>query len=258
VAETTATGTWYQRNQFMLKRLHSLSGIVPVGVFLINHLLANSTLFLGEGHFNHHIGIIHDLPWLLAIEILFIFIPIAFHGLFGVYIALQGKMNQFQYPYMDNWRYTLQRITAYITLVFIAVHLVHFRFGHWFGIAPPYAAAHDAAGGFYAFTIVSFHNGMLGLPAWLWILLYVIGLAASVFHFCNGIVTFCITWGITIGDGARRKMSVAAGALGVVLLVWGVLSLYAAGTRLAEAQAERGETIEATTAVLHGGPASES
>lgn len=218
------------RHHFALRRLHSLTGIVPVGAFLINHLLANSTAFLGPGHFNHHIELIHSLPWLVWIETLFIFIPLAFHGLFGVAIALQGRPNQGRYPYMDNWRYTLQRVTAYLTIVFVLVHLVHFRFADWFGIAAPYADAHHAPGGFYRFTLMGFHSGLLGLPTAAWLVIYVIGLTAAVYHFANGMVTFCITWGLIVGDVARRKMSVVAGAIGVLLMVWGILSLVALGT----------------------------
>lgn len=213
------------RHHFLLRRLHSLTGIVPVGAFLINHLLANSTAFLGKGHFNHHIELIHGLPWLVPIEIVFIFIPLAFHGAYGLLIALQGRMNQNQYPHLDNWRYTLQRITAYIMIVFVVVHLLHFRFAHWFG-GDAFAGAHDAPG-FFFLTKIGFHD--LWLPIWAWMVIYAIGLTAAVFHFCNGIVTFCITWGITVGDESRKKMSVAAGGVGVVLLIWGVLSLVALG-----------------------------
>lgn len=217
---TSAPGL-LDRNHFLLRRLHSLSGIVPVGAFLINHLLANSTAFLGPKHFDHHIGIIHDLPWLVVIETVFIFIPLAFHGVYGILIAWQGKLNQNQYPYMDNWRYTLQRITAYITIVFVLVHLAHFRFAYLFG-GQEYGSAYPA---FFAFTQAGFLQ--MWLPTWVWMVLYGIGLAAAVYHFCNGIVTFCITWGITVGVESRKKVSVAAGGLGVVLLAWGVLSLVA-------------------------------
>ncbi len=62
----TAPG-WLDRNHFALRRLHSLTGIVPIGLFLINHMLANSTAFLGEAHFNHHIepGIVDRLTQLV-------------------------------------------------------------------------------------------------------------------------------------------------------------------------------------------------
>ncbi len=218
------------RNHFALRRLHSLTGIVPIGVFLLNHLLTNSTAFLGRKNFNAHVQWIHDMPWLLAIEMLFIFLPLAFHAILGVVIAWQGKLNQFRFTYLDNWRYTLQRVTAWITIVFILVHLLHFRFAHWFGIAPIYSSAHDMPGMFFAFTGQGFQNHLLGLPMSAWMVIYVIGLTAAVYHFCNGLVTFCITWGITVGVEPRKKISLVAGALGVVLLFWGVVSLYALGT----------------------------
>jgi len=214
---------FFERHHFALRRLHSLTGIIPVGVFLINHLLANSTAFLGPDHFDHHIQIIHSLPWLLGIEVVFIFLPLAFHGIYGMVIAWQGKLNAMQYPYMDNWRYTLQRITAWITVVFVLVHLVHFRFAHWFG-QPEYK---DANPYFFAFTQQGFMK--LWLPTWVWMVVYAVGLVAAVYHFCNGIVTFCITWGITVGVRARARMSVVAGALALVLLTWGTVSLVAFG-----------------------------
>ena len=35
-------------------------------------------------------------------------------------------------------------------------------------------------------------------------------LAASVFHFANGIWTYCISWGITVGESAQKRMSYVA------------------------------------------------
>ncbi len=212
------------RHHFLLRRLHSLSGIIPVGVFLINHLLTNSTAWLSPEKFDEHVQWIHSLPFLLGIEILFIFAPLAFHAGYGVLIAVQGKSNAAQYPYMDNWRYSLQRLTAWITLAFILVHLAHFRFAHWFG-GPDYKDANPA---FFAVTQDGFQA--LWLPLWVWLSIYAVGLVAAVFHFCNGIVTFCITWGITVGDQARKRVGVAAAGLGLVLVAWGGLSLYAMAT----------------------------
>ena len=209
----------WDRNHFALRRLHSLSGIIPVGLFLLNHLLANSTAFLGAKNFDHHIGIIHDLPWLVPIEIVFIFIPLAFHSIYGLVIAWQGKMNQGQYAYVDNWRYTLQRITAYITLVFVLIHLAHFRFAYLFGGAE-YGSAYP---NFFRFTSAGFHGAWLGV----WFAIYVVGTTAAIFHFCNGIATFCITWGLTPGVAARRKVLVVTSVLAVVLFFWGMVSLTA-------------------------------
>jgi succinate dehydrogenase / fumarate reductase cytochrome b subunit len=216
--------SWMDRHHFVLRRLHSLSGILPIGAFLINHLLTNATAFLGPGRFDEHVRWLHSLPFLTAIEILFIFLPLLFHGAYGIKIALEGRINVRQYPYMDNWRYTLQRVTAWIMVAFILLHLAHFRFAHWFG-GMDYKAARPF---FFSFTQQGFEG--LWLPKWAWMVAYGVGLAATVYHFCNGLVTFCITWGITIGVQARKRMSVAAGLLGAVLLTWGALSLYALGT----------------------------
>lgn len=216
--------SWLERHHFLLRRLHSLTGVMPVGAFLINHLLTNSTAYLGPEHFDEHVGWIGSIPWLLMVEIAFIFAPLAFHAGYGILIALQGKMNHAQYPYMDNWRYTLQRVTAWITLVFILVHLAHFRFADWFG-GQPY---HESVPYYFNYTQQGFLNSWL--PVWLWMVLYVVGLTAAVFHFCNGLVTFCITWGITVGDDSRKKVGIGAAALGVVLMIWGIASLYALGT----------------------------
>jgi len=216
----TATGeTWTARHHFTLRRLHSLAGIVPVGVFLIEHLLTNSLAFWPQ-RFNEQVHWLHNLHYLLWLEIVFIFLPLAYHGIYGLVIAWQGRLNALQYPYMDNWRYTLQRITAWITFVFVLVHLAHFRFAHWFG-GRSYVGTADPFG----LTQQGFIS--LLLPAWLWLVIYAVGLTSAVYHFCNGIVTFCITWGITVGEQSRKRVSVAAAGLGAVLLIWGVMSLYA-------------------------------
>lgn len=216
-----ASAGFLRNNHFLWRRLHSLTGVFPVGVFLINHLLTNSTAFLKPVHFDEHVQWLNSLPWLLSIEFVGIFLPLAYHAAYGVVIALQGRPNARHYPYMDNWRYTLQRVTAWITLVFILVHLGHFRFAHWFGGVDYKEVSPD----FFAHTQAGFLD--VWVPLWVLMTLYLVGLAAAVFHLANGLVTFCITWGITVGDAARRKVGVAAGALGVLLFVWGVLSLVA-------------------------------
>ena len=124
---------WMSKNEFLLRRLHSLSGVIPVGFFLLEHLFTNSMAFYGPEKFNEHVKWLHDLPYLAILEFGFIFMPLAFHGIYGIYIARTGRSNAAAYGYMDNWRYTLQRVTGYIAFVFIIAHLAHFRFAWLFG-----------------------------------------------------------------------------------------------------------------------------
>ena len=56
---------------------------------------------------------------------------------------------------------------------------------------------------------------------------YLVGLWAACYHFANGIWTFCISWGITVGQTAQRRVGVGAAIVGIVLFLWGTMSLYA-------------------------------
>lgn len=237
---------WMRTHEFLLRRLHSLSGVIPIGFFLIEHLYTNSMAYLGPEKFNEHVRWLHNLPYLFALELLFIFIPIAFHGIYGIYIALTGRPNVGAYPYLDNWRYTLQRVTGYVAFVFILAHLMHFRFAHWFG-GTKYLGHEDP----FWLTWQGFVN--LWLPAPVVSAVYAIGLASAVFHLCNGMTTFCITWGITVGDVARKRVGVAFAGLGVVMFVWGALSIRAFMTHEAGATRTHEDARVAARAVGPGG-----
>lgn len=227
--------TFEQRNSFLLHRLHSLSGIVPVGVFLIEHLLTNSmaagwaSSTPGKDRFNEAVHGIHNLPYLWALELFGIFLPLMFHALYGIRIAMTAEPNLHSYPYMGNQRYTLQRVTGYIAFVFIIVHLLKFRFAHVVGWGDEFL---DPA------NPDKFEITRKGLQAWepikgfvvpvgITMAFYVIGLAASVYHFANGIWSFCIRWGITVGERAQKRVGYVAASVGAVLFLWGCLSLYA-------------------------------
>jgi succinate dehydrogenase / fumarate reductase cytochrome b subunit len=49
--------------------------------------------------------------------------------------------------------------------------------------------------------------------------IFLVGTAASVFHFTNGIWTFAITWGLTIGRRAQRTLRAAS--LAAFLVMYG-------------------------------------
>lgn len=210
-----------RRHHFLLRRLHSLSGIVPVGAFLVVHLFTNSLAAWDPKKFDEEVAWIHGLPYLIFIEFGTILLPLFFHAGYGVLIALQGQPNTLQYRYADNVRYTLQRVSGWLALAFILLHLGHFRFMHWFGASATYVDRSHEVGAFSATA-----EGFQTLTA-LWLIVYAVGLIASVYHFCNGIATFCITWGITVGHRSRQAVSLGSAGLGVLLLAWGFASLAA-------------------------------
>ena len=215
---TDNADTWFSRNHFAVRRIHSLLGIIPIGAFLIEHLLTNSLAFFGPAKFNEQVHWLHNMHYLIWLEILFIFLPLALHGVYGLVIAWQAKNNVQQYKYADNWRFVLQRWTGIFTFAFILVHLCHFRFAHWFG-GTHYVGIADP----YKLTADGFH---LVLPAALWYPIYVLGFMTATYHFCNGLVTFCITWGVSISVPSRKRFSILAAGVCALLALWGLMSLY--------------------------------
>ncbi|MCP4246491.1 MAG: succinate dehydrogenase [bacterium] len=212
---------WFQRHYFLIKRVHSLSGIVPVGVFLTVHLTINSTIVAGPDAFQTAVDGIHLLDkvgLLTAVEIVGIFLPLLFHATLGVWIWRTGRQNVATYRYGGNVRYTAQRITGIIALLFILYHLWHM---HWLG--KPFGGAefdpHDAAS-----------TAAAALQPWYLRCGYAIGVLAAVFHLANGIWTSMITWGITIGPRSQRWTGWACAAFGVMLALAGLGSLRGFGT----------------------------
>lgn len=200
---------------FLLRRLHSLLGIFPLGLFLFNHLLTNSTAIFGARVFEEKVRLIHMLgPALPLVEALFIFVPLSLHIVLGVYIATQARMEIKNMPYARNYAYVLQRVTGWIALVYIAYHVIHLRFFHDMQAEP--------------FSLVlgrMFTEGIWGLPGLVWALIYLIGGLAVVFHFANGLCTFCMTWGITTGPRSQRAMAYAASAVGLLLTLMLISSI---------------------------------
>lgn len=217
-----------KKYHFLLRKLHSLTGIIPIGVFLIEHMFTNSAAFFGgRDGFNSKVHFLHSLPFLTVLEIVGIFLPLAFHAAYGLKIAFEAEHNPVLYPYMGNWRYTLQRLTGYIAVLFIIVHLLKYRFAPLVGWGPEFI--HEG-NNYFEIT----RRGLMAwspwkgfvMPPWATLSMYVVGLTAAVYHFCNGIWSFCISWGITVGPRAQKRVGFAACGLAVVLLSWGYLSLW--------------------------------
>src|ERR1051325_10152463 len=114
---------------FILRKLHQLSGIVPLGAFLLEHFYTNSKAMTGPGDFNKAVAELQSIPYILFIEIGVIFIPLIYHAVYGLVITIEARPNNLHYPYARNWFYTIQRATGIILFFFITFHVMNFRFG---------------------------------------------------------------------------------------------------------------------------------
>lgn len=208
---------------FILRKLHQLSGIVPLGAFLLEHFYTNSKAVnptTGAADFNKAVADLQGIPYILLVEIFGIFIPLLYHAFYGMIITLEWRPNNLNYPYGRNWFYTIQRVTGIILFFFIAFHVLNFRFGIIPGLPTyGYAVAHHPK---EAFDIVAREFGNTWIYA-----IYIVGIASTVWHFANGIWLFLVDWGITIGARAQRLTGYACIAFGLALLAVGINALAA-------------------------------
>ena len=225
------TKSFLTRHEFLIRRLHSLSGLVPVGAYMTIHLLTNSSILASSGMFQKLVYQIHSLgPILPVIEWTFIFLPLIFHAVIGVVIVKGGLPNHGDYPRPSNLRYSLQRATGMIAFVFIFWHVFHmhgwFHADWWVETVAkplngksfsPYSAASTAAKAIQQSSLVP--------------ICYAAGILSCVFHLANGIWTMGITWGLWVSPAAQRRanwISVAFGSwLALVSMgaLWGFWSM---------------------------------
>lgn len=198
---------------FVLRKLHQLSGIVPLGLFLLEHFYTNSKSLTGASDFNNAVKDLQSIPYILFVEIGGIFIPLIYHAVYGLVITMEARPNNLAYPYPRNWFYLIQRITGVVLFFFILFHVLNFRFGLIPGLNNQSVATHANI----AFEIVQREFRMIPI-----FILYMIGITATVWHLANGIWLFMVDWGITIGERAQRLTGYACIAFGAVLLLVGV------------------------------------
>jgi succinate dehydrogenase / fumarate reductase, cytochrome b subunit len=215
----------FGRQEFLIRRLHSLTGLIPVGAFLSFHLLVNTAIL--DNRYQIWVTRIHSLGDYTVefVEWAFIFLPLLFHALTGMIIVARGKRNLMSYPYASNFRYTLQRWTGVIAFAFILWHVFQTR--GWINcdwwlehVTRPWGGGlfnHENA-------VVT---GVRTLQYAAWVApVYAVGILASVYHFANGLWTMGITWGVWTGKRAQNLASIFCLGIGLALASAGMAALY--------------------------------
>ncbi len=195
---------------FLLLKIHSLTGLVPIGLFLTFHLLVNSLRTVGVLPYQWSIDVINNLPFLIWIEIFFIYIPLLFHSFMGIYITQVAKLNAIRYRYPRNWMYVLQRLTGAVVFVFLIYHMGT-------TVAPKIWNGH------HLFEAAPFLIDVMNqeFATWTGRIIYLVGILSATFHFANGLWAFCISWGIIVGPRAQRNASIVFMLFGGALTVLG-------------------------------------
>ncbi|MBL7684583.1 MAG: succinate dehydrogenase [Deltaproteobacteria bacterium] len=193
-----------EEKYFLLRRLHSLAGIIPIGAFFLEHLFSNAISLKGPAAYNEMVEKLMAIPFLPVIEISVIAIPLLFHIILGIVIYLTSKNNALQYPHFNNWRYFLQRLTGLIGIIYIGYHVWETRI-------------HSVITGEH--VTYAFMQEELREPGMFWF--YLVGALSLTYHFANGLFTFLITWGLTISPRSQKISTLVCSGLFVALsAVW--------------------------------------
>lgn len=220
------TSPWLDRDAraFLLRKLFSLTGVVPLAAFTIFHLWKNAAALQGREAFTAMAEEIEAMPYLVVLEVVFILAPMLLHAVIGVLIVLDAKYNVGSYKYARNWMFTMQRAAGVVTLGFILYHLYELRV--------PKLLGHLGPSSFYDTLCADLSSTVWGIPAVG--LLYVFGIGAVAFHLANGLWGFLCSWGITVSRRSQRISASLLGMLGIVVFALGAnTALYfATGSRL--------------------------
>ena len=174
------------KKQFTLKKIHSLLGVIPLAIFLLEHFIVNATVLFGISTFESIVHILETTPLIWVLEWTIIFIPLLIHGILGVYFALQAKFNVKNYSYASNIFFTVQRFSGLYLFLFLLYHIYSVKI-------------HNLLTGesFVSIIQTQFSNPIL-------FFLYFIFVISASFHVMNGLYGFSINWGVARGERFQK------------------------------------------------------
>lgn len=197
----------------LARRLHSLAGVLPLGLFLLLHLGTNARALWGAERFEQAMSAVQRARWLPAVELLLLALPLAFHAGYGLWLARErGVLGE--EPKLREWLRLLQRLTGVGALCFLGAHLWHFRLARLLGRARP----ED-----YTAMLLELLNRPGAYAG------YVLGVSAVVFHFAHGLWLAGGRWGLWRAEAAQRRAGYGMALFGLLVWVLGmdVLAHYA-------------------------------
>lgn len=204
-------------SNFFWRRLHSLTGVIPVGLFLVYHLYMQ--LFLHSDNYNAKVNEFYDSPLAFILLVIVVYIPLFFHSLLGVKLAFDAKV-QPEYQYFPHVLYWLQRLSGIGVLLFIFGHLYNAKWVAWMD---PNLSAGERPD-HYQHLVDGFADPDYALVTKT---VYALGILGATFHLSNGLNTFCMTWGIVITPQGQARVRVFSIVLFIILTAMSVFALSA-------------------------------
>lgn len=183
-------------------------------LFVIVHLLGNSSIFVGADGINAYAKHLHDLGPLVWVFRLGMLALISLHVFFGIQLTLENSAaTPGTYAVKVQRRATFASSTMIwtgaIIVAFVVYHLAHFTAR----VTPGLVLGTDATGRFdvYSMVVSSFSNGGVAF-------VYVAAMVALFLHLSHGIQSFFQTLGWN-NDCTLPKLNALGKTVAFVLLV---------------------------------------
>ena len=191
-------------SHFLVRRIHSLTGIVPVGLFLVYHLYLQLYLHSGAEVYNEVVNGFYDSPLAIWVLVIVVYIPLFFHAFFGIRLIFESSI-QSSYTYFSHLLYWLQRISGIGVLLFIIAHVWNTQLGPWLAGTWGTHFEHLSSG------FADPESGIITKSV------YLLGVLGAVFHFANGLNTFSMTWGIALPPKSQVRVRILSILLFIIL-----------------------------------------
>jgi succinate dehydrogenase / fumarate reductase cytochrome b subunit len=207
----------------LARRLFSLSGLIPLGAFLLIHVALNTRALRGEASFATTVSAIHGLPAVALFEWLFVLVPLLGHATVGLWLIATRTPLAEESPYPRPVRIAV-RAAGVGVIAFLAMHLPELRFR---------AAAARLGGGELATVLTEDLSTIWHGVPWRGAA-YLTGAACAAFHFAAGLWAFSVTTRVGKRERVRKWAGWGAAAIGAViwLLFVNVVVFHATGARL--------------------------
>jgi len=193
------------------RRLHSITGLVPVGGFLAFHLYENSLAARGAEAYNEAAHRLQQMPFALALEVGIIGAPILYHGIYGLFLAGQERQSPIGNLRLGRALLVAQRITGVVVFAFIGFHLWTTRLVQ--------LADHGEL------DLYHLVRSTIANP-WIYVF-YLAGILSATFHLAIGLWTFSIAWDLARGEKAQRIVAFVSAGLFLLLSAIGVRAIAA-------------------------------
>lgn len=204
------------RNPLLKSRLGSFLAVVPLSIWVINHLWDNLSAFYGATAWEKSVTEYAN-PFAQAFTFIIVMLPLLIHTAWGLVRIFTMKPNNLAYNNYGNLKYIVQRVAGLGVLAFLGAHI-------WLAFLQPRLVEGHAEPFMDIAREMHYHGPTL--------MVYLLGTLGTSYHLANGLQTFGMGWGILASDRSMRRFEPISILIFLILLAmsWGAIyALYTAG-----------------------------